>query len=329
MSLSICVIGAGIIAQHHLKAIKEITSTQLLAVADTDSDKAMNVAAKNEVKGYTSYKEMIVKETPDLVIITLPHFLHKEAALFSAKEGCHILLEKPMALTSAECHEILRCVKDNGVKLMVAHTQHYLAENITAKEYIETHDLGPLLMVNDSRFVPYFNPDRPKWFLEKRKAGGGIFMNLGTHSIDKIQWLTNSAFTFVKANLYYPTAILQTDVEGSGTVYLETSTGVPVTISMSGFSVVPTQRTEFIFEEGIVKVEIGKGVFITKEGKYTALKVQELPDPFVLQLKDMIRTIHGDQDSNGNYAKLLVRTIERIYESNDQNKGLTMNNDHL
>lgn len=326
MSISICVIGAGIIAQHHLKAIKEITSTQLLAIADIDYVKAMNVAAKNGVKGYTSYKEMIVKETPDLVIITLPHYLHKEAALFSANNGCHILLEKPMALNADECDEILHCVKDNSVKLMVAHTQHYLSETITAKEYIETHDLGPLLMVNDSRFVPYFDPDRPKWFLEKRKAGGGIFMNLGTHSIDKIQWLIGSTFSYVKANLYYPTSILGTDVEGSGTVYLETDRSVPVTISMSGFSGEPSQRTEFIFENGMVKVEIGKGVFIDESGKYVAVNVPDLPDPFVLQLEDMIRTIYGEKESNGNYAKSLIRTVECIYESNDQNKGLIITN---
>ncbi|MCD5322845.1 MULTISPECIES: Gfo/Idh/MocA family protein [Pontibacillus] len=324
MNLSVCVIGVGIIAKHHLEAISKFPELKLLAVADIDSNKAMKIASQYGVKGYSAYQEMIVKEAPDLVINTLPHFLHKEATIFAAKEDCHILLEKPMALTSEECQEIRECVKASGVKLMVAHTQHYLAENIVAKNYIDTHDLGPLLMVNDARHVSYFHPDRPKWFLEKKKAGGGILMNLGAHSIDKIQWLTQSTFSYIKANLHYPDPQQQTDVEGSGTVYLETSDGVPVTISMSGFTVIPTQRTELIFKRGMVKIEMGEGVFVSHDGNELTLKVPKFPDPFILQLEDMMKRIRDETCGNGQYGQSIIQIIEGIYKSDQLKKGINL-----
>src|SRR5699024_5526779 len=122
-------------------------------------------------------------------------------ALNCIEQGCHVLLEKPMAMNVKECNMIIDASKKNNVCVMVCHTQQYMSENKKVKEIIESGRLGEIIMVNDRRYIYYFNNQRPDWFFYKEKAGGGIVMNMGTHSIDKIQWITNSRISNVKAML--------------------------------------------------------------------------------------------------------------------------------
>src|SRR5690625_4690202 len=135
---------------------------------------------------------MLQKEKPDIAVIAVPHFLHKEAAVCATQNGCHILLEKPMAMNVGECEEIIEATKENNVYVMVCHTQQYMDLNMKAKEILQSGVLGDIVMINDKRYVYYFNDNRPDWFFYKEKAGGGIVINMGAHSIDKIQWVTDS-----------------------------------------------------------------------------------------------------------------------------------------
>src|SRR4029453_8606589 len=100
---------------------------------------------------------------------------------------------KPMAVSVSECDAIIQAGQKADIRILVGHTQHYIAENIQAKSIVQSGELGELVMIHDVRHTNYFQDSRPQWFLEKEKSGGGILANLGTHSIDKIQWLTDRA----------------------------------------------------------------------------------------------------------------------------------------
>jgi len=311
----VAVIGAGEIAKFHLQAMTEIKQLQAVAIADVVLDRAIVAGNWFQIAAYADYKEMVQREQPDIVVITLPHYLHREAAAWSAEQGCHILLEKPMALNAWECEEIIQAVRRSQVALMIGHTQHYKPENRKAKELIAQGSLGELVMINDTRHVHYFREDRPSWFLEKAKAGGGIMMNLGVHSVDKIQWLTGSGIERVKASLSYFGD--KGDIEGSGLVYLETSTGVAATISQSGYRGVPRDETELIFTSGMLKIVSGKGVWLSDGGEYRRVELEEKTNPFTLQFIDLLEAIETgvEPDCSGEYAKSVVSVIEAIYLS--------------
>lgn len=258
--------------------------------------------------------------------IALPHFLHKESAVFCACHGCHIFLEKPMALTAQECDEIIEAAESNRVRLMVGHTQHYDATNLTAKHWMGTGDLGELVMVTDTRNVNYFQNSRPDWFLQKDKSGGGIMMNVGAHSIDKIQWLTGSGFTKVNARLsFYGN---RGDVEGSGLFYLETDRGVPVTIAQSGYGGEVWDETKLVFTEGVLKLRTGIGLWVGRDGVYEEVAVPETLPPFVLQLHDFYGAIEGNSGTyvTGSYAKTVIRTVEAGYVSHACGKEISIEN---
>ncbi|QHE52874.1 Gfo/Idh/MocA family protein [Pontibacillus sp. HMF3514] len=329
MSLTVALIGAGIISSEHLKAISRMKELQAIAVADIDEAKVKEVSREYNLIGYVDYRELVQNENPDIVVISLPHFLHKDAAIFCARNGCHILLEKPMALNTQECDEILQAALDHDVQLMIGHIQHYFPENDVAKKMIHEGDLGELVQITETRHMNYFKQDRPAWFLERDKAGGGIMMNLGAHSIDKIQWLLNSRFSRVMSNLSFHSRHLgiSSDIEGSGLMYLETEKGVPVTISISGYEVVPKHITELIFTKGMMKVEVGKGVYVSQGGSYSQVPTPSDKSPFEKQFMELIDAIQGKRilENSGSYGKSVVNVIQGIYESHERRNIIEIN----
>lgn len=317
MQLRTVVLGAGGIAKPHFEALSQHHSFVPVAVADIHLDRAREYAELYGVKAYDDYKRMVEEQQPDVAVITLPHFLHKEAALSCIEHGCHILLEKPMAMNTAECDEIIAAASRKNVQLMVGHTQHYIASNLKAKEIMEQEDLGELVMVNDCRHGDYFRASRPDWFLTKKLSGGGIMMNLGSHSIDKIQWLTGSRFRSVKAKLSYKGN--RGDVEGSGLIYLESTEGVPVTISQAGYYGIDKDETEFIYTKGCIRLRTSWGVTLLKSGETIDYPhhLATLAQPFELQYDELSDAIQDLKPltSTGEYARSIIRLVEAVYES--------------
>ncbi|MUG45694.1 Gfo/Idh/MocA family protein [Paenibacillus woosongensis] len=317
MPYRVVLIGAGIISRNHLNAIRQMNELSAAAVADIDEERGRTVSGEYGIAYYSDYKEMIRKEKPDIAIIALPHFLHEECAIWCAAQGCHLLLEKPMALNVKQCDAILGAARASGVKLMVGHTQHYWPANLLAKAFIESGELGKLLAIQDTRHLYYFSEHRPAWFLDKDKAGGGILMNLGAHSIDKIQWLTGSRIKTVKAALSYEGA--RGNVEGSGCIFLETSNGVSAVIVQSGYAGVARDETELIFTQGMIRLVSAKGLWVSRDGRYEEVKPPCSTDPFVLQFEDLLQAIRQDAEpgSTGEYARSVIAALEAVYRSDE------------
>ncbi|MCA1296260.1 Gfo/Idh/MocA family oxidoreductase [Paenibacillus sp. alder61] len=315
MRYRVALIGGGIIARNHLDAVGRLDKLEAAAVADTDEGKGRALAEEYGISYYRDYREMVLRERPDIAVIALPHYLHAPCAVWCAEQGCHLLLEKPMALNTAQCDDILAAVKHAGVKLMVGHTQHYKPANILAKRLIQSGELGRLLAIHDTRHQYYYRDNRPGWFLEKEKSGGGILMNLGAHSIDKVQWLTDSRVRRVKAKVTYEGP--RGDVEGSGCLFLETDSGLCAVILQSGYEGVARDETELIFTRGMAKLVSSEGLWVSVGGKYE--QVQPLPeeDPFILQFEDLLRAIElgVEPDSSGEYARSVIAALEAVYTS--------------
>ncbi|MEK0315677.1 Gfo/Idh/MocA family protein [Cohnella sp. 56] len=309
------IIGAGAISSLHLQALAEMKEIEAVAIADIDEKRATDASAQHHIRAYTDYRHMVDIERPDIVVITLPHNLHKDCAIWCARSGCHILLEKPMAIYAYECDDILQAANDSRVKLMVGHTQHYFAENMIAKKIVQSGQLGKLVMINDVRHVDYYAASRPNWFFESARSGGGIAMNLGSHAVDKIQWLTDSKVAQVKASVSHYGA--KGDVEGSVTAFVKTDQGVPCTISQSGYGGVHRDETEIIFTQGMLKLRTGVGLWISEAGEYRQLEAVQAAPPFVLQYRDLLGSIRTDTipECSGEYSKSVIAAVQAMYAS--------------
>ncbi|WP_128656334.1 Gfo/Idh/MocA family protein [Paenibacillus sp. 598K] len=313
--LRVAVLGAGIIAGSHLEAISATPGVTACAVADLDQAKVGELAERWGIKGFTDYREMLRNELPDIAVIALPHFLHKEASLAAIAHGAHLMLEKPMALSTAECDEIISAAEQAGIRVLVGHTQHYIAENIEARRWVRSGELGPLVMIQDNRHLSYFRDTRPSWFLDKALSGGGILANLGTHSIDKIQWLSDSAVSYVSASTSRHAD--RGNVEGSGMIYMRLQSGVSATIVQSGYPGEVRDETELIFAGGMLKLATGRSLWVSRGGPYEPLEVPQTATPFERQYAELAAAIRDGRETDcpPAYARGIIGVLEAVYRS--------------
>ncbi len=309
------IIGTGIICKNHVNAIEQMENVRLQAVADIVIEKALNYAKPRGIKAYTDYKQMVLEENLDIVIINLPHKLHCEAAIFCAEQGINVLVEKPMATSVRECETMLKVSKENLVKLMVGHVQRYQPQNIKAKEIVMSGELGKLVFVEDNWYGNYFSESRPKWFFSKEMAGGGPLMNMGVHMIDRTQWLADSKIKRISGNVgYYKEGF---EIEGNFQFFAELENGIDVSAKYWGYVDLPetVNQVTLFFTEGIMKVR-RTYISVFKQNKAQfEIEVQKEDDPFLLQLADFINAIDNNSIPaiSGEYGLEVVRIAQSIY----------------
>lgn len=311
----VAVLGAGAIASHHLDAVLAAEGFEACAVADVDMSRGGEMADRYGISAYTDYRELIERERPDVAAIALPHYLHMEAAVFAAERGCHLMLEKPMALSVSECDLIIGAARAADIRILIGHTQHYMAQNLLAKQLVQSGEIGQVVMIQDVRHANYFQSSRPDWFLERSKSGGGILANLGTHSFDKIQWLTESSIRKVSANVSHYGS--RGDVEGSGMVYLQLENGVTATVTQSGYLGAARNETEIIGTKGMLKLRTGDSLWISHGGEYKELEVPRAASPFELQYAELLSAIQSPDNSfdSALYGRGILAVLEAVYRS--------------
>ncbi len=146
--LRVGIAGCGVISSTHLDILKKIKNLNVAAFCDVDKKIAQETAKRfGGGTAYDDFDEMLNKEKLDVVHILTPPQLHKEMAVKAAQKGCHILLEKPMAMNAAEAREIVNAAEKNNIKLCVGHNHVYDPIMIEARRLINKGLLGDIVSV--------------------------------------------------------------------------------------------------------------------------------------------------------------------------------------
>lgn len=313
--ISFGIIGAGIVAGRHVVACDKNPETKLVAVVDLVEEKARAAAEPYGAAWYTDYLEMLDREKPDAVVINLPHGLHEPCAVACAERGIHILLEKPMSVSWESCKRINAACAKHGVLLQVGHPQRYLHPNRKAREIIASGELGDVIMVTDLRAANYFVPTRPRWFLKKEMAGGGIWMNLGAHCLDKLCYLTGSKIKSVTGKCTYENK--EVDVDGSAQVLAHMENGVTAAITVCGYnSVKPREESIIYLTKGSIRMG-GPALIVTKDGVDQEVIPDGYPAPFQAQFDDFVQGIKDGKIlcNDGEYGAEIIRHIESVWNN--------------
>ncbi len=305
------IVGTGLIAGGHAKAIAAMEGEcTLAAVADIDGEKAKGFGERFGAPHFTDYREMADTVELDAVILNLPHFLHRDVTVYFLERGINVLVEKPMANTVEECDEMIAAAKKSGAKLAVGHVQRYYESVKRVKEIIETERFGKLCMIREVRNTDYANERRPKWFLSKKLAGGGIAMNFGAHSLDRLFYATGLSVEKVHSVTSNP--VTGDDVDVCTQIFLELSGGVSQTITLCGSHVPNEFETAYYFTDGAVKIINACELVVYENGEWVnyggrdELMLDQLGE-FVKLLKD-----EPNEMSTPEYSREIVRVIEEI-----------------
>ncbi len=307
------IVGAGIIAKDHANAIAKNDNCELVAVCDVVPERAQEFAGDG-AQCFTDYKKMCESVQLDAVILNLPHFLHCEVSKYFLGKGVNVLCEKPMANSVAECDCMIAAAKESGAKLAIGHVQRYFRAYNVAKEYVESGELGKLTRITETRTIDYFT-NRPKWFLKKELAGGGICMNYGAHSLDKIFYATNLAVEDVWACL--SNKLTDDDVEAGAQILFKLEGGVSAMVNYCGCHVPGVYETVFYFTDGAVKTTgYGNDVWVAKGKVYEKLDDDGDSRTFMeKQLCEFVKFLNGEPNKmvTAEYAREIICVLEKMY----------------
>lgn len=179
------VIGTGLIAgKKHIPAfLKHKAKVDLVALCDLNQEAAQRVAGKFGIpKTYTDIAEMIEKERPDMVDICTPPQTHVRLAVEAMKMGCNVLIEKPMALSVAECDQIVEAKEKYGVKVCVGHSDLFYYPFMEARELVAKGAIGEFrgMRIFLSTPTDYMTSQKEHW---AHKLPGGVIGESGPHVV--------------------------------------------------------------------------------------------------------------------------------------------------
>lgn len=185
------VVGLGWIAQEDvLPAFSHIQeNSELTAIVSDDPDKLKTLGEQYGIQhcySYDQYEACLKSGAIDAVYIALPNHLHCDYTVKAAEAGIHVLCEKPMAVTEAECEQMIRAAQNNQVKLMIAYRLHFDKANLEAVRVAQSGQIGELRIFN-SVFSQQVEAGNVR--LVPIPEGGGTVYDLGIYCINAARYL--------------------------------------------------------------------------------------------------------------------------------------------
>ncbi|MFE4634481.1 Gfo/Idh/MocA family protein [Streptomyces sp. NPDC056773] len=310
------IIGTGVVSALHVKAAGMLPDITLAAVCDIEADSARRMAHEAGAVAYTSHEEMLAAEALDGVVITAPHALHARMTLAAAAAGVHVLVEKPMATSVADCTAMIGACEAAGVVLAVGHVVRFGAGARHAEEALRSGELGPVRALSHRRTSHYARGSRPEWFFDPVMAGGGIVMNVGTHGLDRIQLLGGGTAESVHAHTWNRGGLLiETDAMG----FVALTNGVRAGFQLTSAAVPYSDETVVLCEYGSLRWSAHEGIWISRGGPETLVTAadEDPVDAFAAQLADFAEAARtgGPPRVDGGYGRSVVATVLTAYAS--------------
>jgi predicted dehydrogenase len=189
--LRVGVVGAGFIGADHAAAYARRDDVEVVGIADSDPGRARDVAVRVGSRSFGHHAALLEEVRPDAVSICVPTGLHRAVVEDVAAGGAHVLLEKPMAASVAECDAIAAAAARHGIVLMLGLTHRFHTELQRARSLIEEGRLGSPMLAQDL-FSFGERAAWPAWYYDRALSGGGELMHDGVHLVDRLAWLIGS-----------------------------------------------------------------------------------------------------------------------------------------
>ncbi|MCX7711344.1 MAG: Gfo/Idh/MocA family oxidoreductase [Clostridia bacterium] len=307
---------ARIAKEHVIPAIMKSANSEFYAVASRDEEKLKSCREQFGCeKTYKSYEELLDDPEVDAVYIPLPNGLHKEWTIKAAQKGKHILCEKPIALNTDECLEMIRACEDNKVKLMEAFMYRYTKRTQKVWEILESGMIGDIKYINSSfRFHLTRYPDVR---LEPGLGGGSLY-DVGCYPINFIGMVTGQTPSSMSAE-----CVLNNGVDVIFSAVLKYDSGIIATINC-GFNAFLRVFSEVVGTKGVMEIpdtffdNAGIITVNTAEGK-KEIEV-EASERYVLEVEDFADAVLHDRkplfslDETVRNMKIIDSLLEMVHK---------------
>jgi hypothetical protein len=191
MTTGFGIIGCGMIAKFHARAIAEIRGAKLVACYNRTLDKASAFASEFGCTAYDDLEAMLARDDIHVVTICTPSGAHLEPGVLAAKAGKHILVEKPLEVTLKRCDALLNACAKAGVRVGTIFPSRFHESSRLLKQAVDQGRFGRITL--GDAYVKWFRTqqyyDSGAWRGTWKLDGGGALMNQAIHSVDLLLWL--------------------------------------------------------------------------------------------------------------------------------------------
>lgn len=254
--IGIAIIGAGAIAEVHIKAYLAFPELcEIRAVCDIFTDKADKLIETYglNARSYADYKDAVASGCIDAVSICLPPSVHAEVAIYNLNAGMHVLCEKPLAPSLEECDEMISAAAKNGKVLCSVAQNRFKTPNMKVKKMLEEGDIGKVLFSTiNSLWWRGENYYDIWWRGTWEKESGGCVMSHAVHHIDLMLWMLGmpESLSANIANLCH----FNSEVEDSAEVFFRYKDKSIAQLNVSLVHHNELQSLSFQGEKGVLEV---------------------------------------------------------------------------
>jgi predicted dehydrogenase len=333
-SVKLGIIGAGAITQvAHLPVLRKLKGVEVVAICDTDLPKARALASRFHVRdAFSDIEELLEYETLDAVAICTPNHLHEPHALAALSRDVNVLIERPMALTSAGVQRILKQADRRNRTLMAGMNHRYRSDVQTVRSFVQSGELGRVESVRASWHV--FRPSRAQlgWRQRRDEAGGGAMLDLGHAVLDMGFWLAgNPAPLRVSAVLHGREG--GRGVEHSGSALVVCEGGVSIFLDVTWHHVGEGERFGLGLRAsrgtaGINPLHVWKelhGVPTNVVPTGASGRENAFTASYRAEWAHFLAVVRGEAKPFDNQEQLAIhRVLEAIYRSADEAKDVTL-----
>jgi len=320
VALGFGLIGAGdIVRKRVAPALRDSPLCRFAAVARAQADLAAAFAEEfGAAAAYASEHDLLKDPAVEAVYIATPVDLHAPQAMAAAEAGKHVLCEKPMALDTSECDQMIDACRSNGVRLGVAYYRHFYPAVDRIKRALAAGEIGKPVFAQVNAFERFDLPrDHPRaWFLDKARAGGGPMFDFGCH---RIEVLMNVIGPVRGVDGRVSRALFDRDVEDTAVAVLRFDAGTFGVICVSHATQETKDTLDIFGTGGSIHVPVlNKGDIVFKTAAGERLETHPPNGNFHLPLiEDFVAAVETGREPavDGPVGREVARIEQEIYTS--------------
>ena len=220
----VALVGCGTIAPNHLRAIKSLPGIEVVALCDTNLEKAEQRKNEYELncKLYSDFDEMLENEELDSIHVATPHYLHAPMTIKALKKNINVFLEKPMCISCDEINDIIKAEEESCAKVCVCFQNRFnpstvLAERIAMEDGGVKSAFGSVFWYRDEKY--YTNSG---WRGKYATEGGGVMINQAIHTLDLLcYYLGTPKSVAATVSNHHLKDIIEVEDSAEGIIYFE------------------------------------------------------------------------------------------------------------
>jgi UDP-N-acetyl-2-amino-2-deoxyglucuronate dehydrogenase len=329
--MKVGIVGGGNISDTHARAAAAIPGVDVVACYGSNRERTAKLAERHGAAVYDDYGAFLAHRPMDIVAIGSPSGLHAEQGIQAARQGLHVLSEKPLDITTERADALIDACAAAGVKLGVFFQDRLRPAVIDIKKMLDSGELGSPVMISGR--VKWYRPPEyysgSKWRGTWALDGGGALMNQAIHTVDLVQWMFGP---IARVSAAVATRVHKIEVEDTAAAVIEFASGALGTIE-AATSLFPgyPRRLEVTGSKGTVILEddrIVRSDLHATAGTGSTAAAAAVPPPENVAspvvsdasahqrvIEDFIRAIRNNTvpSCDGREGRRSVQLVEAIY----------------